>query len=37
LFEVLANWITLRGYVMLEITSDRARLEAAKGFGAVRR
>ena len=32
LFEVLAKWATIRGYVMLEITSDPRRLERAKKF-----
>jgi len=32
LFNVLEKWITIRGYVMLEITSDPARLEQAKKF-----
>jgi NADPH:quinone reductase-like Zn-dependent oxidoreductase len=32
LFDVLGKWITIRGYVMLEITSDPARLERAKQF-----
>jgi NADPH:quinone reductase-like Zn-dependent oxidoreductase len=32
LFDVLGKWITIRGYVMLEITSDPARLERAKKF-----
>jgi NADPH:quinone reductase-like Zn-dependent oxidoreductase len=32
LFEVLAKWATIRGYVMLEITSDPVRLEKAKRF-----
>jgi NADPH:quinone reductase-like Zn-dependent oxidoreductase len=32
LFEVLAKWITIRGYVMMEIASDPARLEQAKKF-----
>ncbi len=32
LFDVLARWTTIRGYVMMEITSDPARLERAKTF-----
>jgi NADPH:quinone reductase-like Zn-dependent oxidoreductase len=32
LFDVLGKWITIRGYVMMEITSDPARLERAKKF-----
>src|SRR5205085_4767314 len=32
LFEVLGKWITIRGYVMIEITSDPQRLERAKKF-----
>jgi NADPH:quinone reductase-like Zn-dependent oxidoreductase len=32
LFDVLGKWITIRGYVMLEITSDPARLQRAKQF-----
>jgi NADPH:quinone reductase-like Zn-dependent oxidoreductase len=32
LFDVLGMWITIRGYVMMEITSDLARLERAKKF-----
>jgi NADPH:quinone reductase-like Zn-dependent oxidoreductase len=32
LFDVLGKWTTIRGYVMLEITSDPVRLERAKGF-----
>ena len=32
LFDVLAKWATIRGYVMMEITSDPARLERAKKF-----
>jgi hypothetical protein len=32
LFEVLAKWATIRGYVMLEITSNPKRLEQAKKF-----
>ena len=32
LFEVLAKWATIRGYVMLEITRDPVRLEKAKRF-----
>ena len=32
LFDVLAKWITIRGYVMLEITADAARLEQAEKF-----
>lgn len=32
LFDVLSKWVTIRGYVMMEITSDPARLEKAKAF-----
>jgi NADPH:quinone reductase-like Zn-dependent oxidoreductase len=32
LFEVLGKWITIRGYVLMEITSDPARLERGKKF-----
>ena len=32
LFDVLGNWVTIRGYVLFEITSDPARLEKAKAF-----
>ena len=32
LFDLLAKWATIRGYVMLEITSDPRRLERAKKF-----
>ena len=32
LFDVLGKWATIRGYVMMEITSDPARLERAKKF-----
>jgi NADPH:quinone reductase-like Zn-dependent oxidoreductase len=32
LFDVLGKWITIRGYVMMEITSDPQRLERAKTF-----
>jgi NADPH:quinone reductase-like Zn-dependent oxidoreductase len=32
LFDVLGKWITIRGYVMIEITSDPGRLERAKRF-----
>jgi NADPH:quinone reductase-like Zn-dependent oxidoreductase len=32
LFEVLSKWATVRGYVMMEITNDPARLEKAKAF-----
>jgi NADPH:quinone reductase-like Zn-dependent oxidoreductase len=32
LFNVLAKWVTIRGYVMMEITSDPERLERAKMF-----
>jgi NADPH:quinone reductase-like Zn-dependent oxidoreductase len=32
LFDVLGKWITIRGYVLMEITSDPARLERAKAF-----
>jgi NADPH:quinone reductase-like Zn-dependent oxidoreductase len=32
LFDVLGKWITIRGYVMMEITSDPARLDQAKKF-----
>jgi NADPH:quinone reductase-like Zn-dependent oxidoreductase len=32
LFDVLGKWITIRGYVLMEITSDPERLERAKKF-----
>jgi NADPH:quinone reductase-like Zn-dependent oxidoreductase len=32
LFDVLSKWITIRGYVLMEITGDPARLEKAKAF-----
>ena len=32
LFNVLAKWVTIRGYVMMEITTDPQRLERAKKF-----
>jgi NADPH:quinone reductase-like Zn-dependent oxidoreductase len=32
LFEVLGKSLTLRGYILFEITGDPARLEAAKAF-----
>jgi NADPH:quinone reductase-like Zn-dependent oxidoreductase len=32
LLDVLGKWITIRGYVMMEITGDPARLEQAKAF-----
>ncbi len=32
LFDVLGKWLTIRGYVMMEITSDPKRLERAKLF-----
>src|SRR5204863_5833669 len=32
LFDVLSKWITVRGYVMLEITGDPERLGRAKEF-----
>jgi NADPH:quinone reductase-like Zn-dependent oxidoreductase len=32
LFDVLGKWITIRGYVMMEITTDPQRLERAKQF-----
>ncbi len=32
LFESLGKWLTIRGYVMLEITSDPKRLERGKRF-----
>ena len=31
-FDVLGRWLTIRGYVMLEITSDPERLERGKQF-----
>jgi NADPH:quinone reductase-like Zn-dependent oxidoreductase len=31
-FDVLGRWLTIRGYVMLEITSDPKRLERGKQF-----
>jgi NADPH:quinone reductase-like Zn-dependent oxidoreductase len=30
LFDVLGKWITIRGYVLMEITGDQERLERAK-------
>jgi NADPH:quinone reductase-like Zn-dependent oxidoreductase len=32
LFDVLGKWVTIRGYVLHEITSDPGRLERAKKF-----
>jgi NADPH:quinone reductase-like Zn-dependent oxidoreductase len=32
LFDVLAKWATIRGYVLMEITTDPERLERAKKF-----
>lgn len=32
LFDVLGKWVTIRGYVMMEITSDPARLKKAVTF-----
>jgi NADPH:quinone reductase-like Zn-dependent oxidoreductase len=32
LFDVLGKWLTVRGYVMMEITSDPARLAKAVAF-----
>jgi NADPH:quinone reductase-like Zn-dependent oxidoreductase len=32
LFDVLGKWVTIRGYVMMEITSDPARLERGVRF-----
>ena len=32
LFDVLGKWATIRGYVLMEITSDPERLERAKRF-----
>src|SRR3954466_8241514 len=32
LFDVLGKWITIRGYVLMEITGDPARLERGKRF-----
>ena len=32
LFDVLGTWITIRGYVLMEITGDPARLERGKRF-----
>jgi NADPH:quinone reductase-like Zn-dependent oxidoreductase len=32
LFDVLGKWITIRGYVLMEITGDPKRLERAKAF-----
>jgi NADPH:quinone reductase-like Zn-dependent oxidoreductase len=32
LFDVLGKWVTIRGYVMTEITTDPKRLERAKTF-----
>jgi NADPH:quinone reductase-like Zn-dependent oxidoreductase len=32
LFDVLGRWLTIRGYVLMEITSDPRRLDRAKTF-----
>lgn len=32
LFDVLSKWITIRGYVLMEITGDPTRLELGKKF-----
>lgn len=32
LFDILGKWATIRGYVMIEITSDPERLDRAKKF-----
>lgn len=32
LFDVLSKWITIRGYVMMEITNDPARFAKVKAF-----
>jgi NADPH:quinone reductase-like Zn-dependent oxidoreductase len=32
MFDVLGKWVTIRGYVMMEITSNPGRLERAKTF-----
>ena len=32
LFDVLGKWLTIRGYVLMEITGDPARLERGKAF-----
>ena len=32
LFDVLGQWVTIRGYVVAETTSDPARLEQATAF-----
>ena len=32
LFDILGKWITIRGYVLMEITSDPKRLAPAKEF-----
>jgi NADPH:quinone reductase-like Zn-dependent oxidoreductase len=32
LFDVLGKWVTIRGYVLLEITSDPERLRKGKEF-----
>ena len=32
LFDILGKWITIRGYVMMEITSDPKRLQRCKEF-----
>ncbi|WZO98467.1 zinc-dependent alcohol dehydrogenase family protein [Isosphaeraceae bacterium EP7] len=32
LFGVLSNWLTIRGYVLMEITGDPQRLERGKAF-----
>ena len=31
-FDVLSKWITIRGYVLMEITGDAGRLERGKAF-----
>ena len=32
LFDVLSKWVTIRGYVLMEITSDPERLQRGKEF-----
>ena len=32
LFDVLSKWVTIRGYVLLEITADPERLQKGKEF-----
>jgi NADPH:quinone reductase-like Zn-dependent oxidoreductase len=32
LFDVLGRWLTIRGYVLMEVTGDPKRLERGKQF-----